>query len=80
MGQALKDRGIHHGDVLVANAAADPRPGRVCVAIVGLDVILATLGQKDGTWWLRPSNRPPVAVDGDVEVWAIVEALVRFRV
>lgn len=80
VGQALQARGIMDGDVLVANAAADPKPGVVCVAIVGVDVVLATLGIKNGTWWLRPSTRAPLPVAGDVEVWAIVEALVRFKV
>lgn len=80
VGQALRERGICHGDVLVVNAAADPKAGRVCVAFVHSDVILATLGLKDGSWWLRPANRPPLLVDDDTEVWAIVEALVRFRV
>lgn len=80
VGQALRERGIHHGDILIANAAADPRPGRVCVAIIGCDVILATLLLKDGSWLLKPSSREAVAVTGDTEVWAIVEALVRMKV
>jgi DNA polymerase V len=29
VGQAFRDRGIHHGDILIANAAADPAPGMV---------------------------------------------------
>lgn len=80
VGQALRDKGILDGDVLIANAAAEPRPGRVCVAIVGCDVVLATLGFKDGDWWLRPAAKAPIPVTEDVEVWAIVEALVRLRV
>lgn len=80
VGQALKERGIQHGDILVANAAADPKPGKVCVAIVGGDVILATLALKDGDWWLRPAAKAPIAVSGEIEVWAVVEALVRLRV
>lgn len=80
VGQALSERGIRHGDILVANAAADPKPGKVCVAIVGCDVILATLALKEGTWWLRPAAKAPIAVDGEIEVWAIIEALVRVRV
>ena len=80
VGQALSARGIRHGDVLVVNAAADPIAGKVCVAIVDGDVILATLAFKDGGWWLRPSLADPKPVAGDVEIWAIVEALVRFKV
>lgn len=80
VGQALAARGIRHGDVLVVNAAADPAAGKVCVAIVDGDVILATLGFKDGTWWLKPSRAEPREISGDTEIWAIVEALVRFKV
>jgi DNA polymerase V len=80
VGQALSARGIRHGDVLVVNAAADPVVGKVCVAIVDGDVILATLAFKDGGWWLKPSTRDPQPIVGDVEIWAMVEALVRFKV
>ena len=80
VGQALAERGICHGDVLVTNAAGEPKAGRVCVAILQNQVILATLGFKDGIWWLRPSAKDAVVVADDVEIWAIVEALVRFKV
>lgn len=80
VGQALEKRGIHHGDVLIANAAAEPIAGKVCVAIVAGEVILATLGCKDGAWWLRPARAAPCPVSDDTEIWAIVEALVRFKV
>jgi len=80
LGQALAERGILHGDVLVANAAADPQPGRVCVAFVNADVILATLSYKEDQWWLLPAQGTPVLVAEEAEIWAIVEALVRFNV
>lgn len=78
-GQALASRGIRDGDILVADAAADPKPGKVCVAMVGGDVILATLTQKHGQWVLQPSSGAIITVADDVEVWAIVEALVRTK-
>lgn len=37
-GQALASRGIQDGDILVADAAAEPKAGKVCVAMVGGDV------------------------------------------
>lgn len=80
VGQALQARGIRHGDVLVVNASADPSPGKVCVAIVDGDVILATLAFKEGGWWLKPSISEARPVVGETEIWAIVEALVRFKV
>jgi len=80
VGQALQTRGIRDRDVLVVNAAADPIAGKVCVAIVDGEVILATLGFKDGGWWLKPSTAEARPVIDDTEIWAIVEALVRFKV
>lgn len=43
VGQALKERGIDHGDILVADASAEPTPGKVCVAMIGGAVILTNL-------------------------------------
>ena len=80
VGQALKERGIWHGDVLIANAAADPLHGRVCVAMLLSEPILATLLMKDGIWWLKPSLNPPFQVDDQIEIWAIIETLVRMKV
>ena len=80
-GEALRERGIHPGDVLIADAAEAPRSGRVCVAFVHGEVLVATLAFRRGEWWLRPSAEgggEPVAVAGDgAEVWAIVCGLVR---
>lgn len=76
-GDGLKARGIHSGDILVVNTAAEPRTGKVCVAFLQGDVVLAVLVEKDGTWWLEPASKPAQAMDDDTEVWAMVAALVR---
>ena len=80
IGQSLKERGIHHNDILIADATADPEAGRVCVAMLGGEVILATLKRKNGEWFLLPSKGEPVPVTADVDVWAIIRALVRMDV
>jgi DNA polymerase V len=80
LGEALRERGILPGDVLIADAAAPPMRGKVCVAFVHGDVLLATLAFRGGQWWLRPSSaeREQIAVEGEAaEVWAIVCGLVR---
>ena len=79
-GEALRERGILPGDILIADAAAAPKSGRVCVAFVHGEVLVATLAFRGGEWWLRPSaeGQEPVAVRGEAaEVWAIVCGLVR---
>lgn len=76
-GDGLKKRGIHSGDILVVNTDAEPRTGKVCVAFLHGDVVLAVLTERDGTWWLEPSSRPAQPVADDTEVWAMIAALVR---
>jgi DNA polymerase V len=80
IGHELRARGIHHGDILIANAAAEPVAGKVCVAFLHGEVILATLTRDDGTWWLAPAKRAPVPVTDEVEIWAIINTLVRTKV
>ena len=80
VGQELRARGIHAGDILIANADAEPMAGKVCVALLHGEFILATLIRDADEWWLRPSSGDPVQVDGDVEIWAIIKALVRMKV
>lgn len=58
-GHALAARGIQDGDSLVAEPAGEPKTGKVCVAIVGGDVILATLTQRDAQWVLYMSQNVP---------------------
>jgi DNA polymerase V len=47
------------------------------VAFLHGEVILATLTRKGDDWWLAPASRPPIPVTDEVEVWAIINALVR---
>lgn len=80
IGHELRARGIHAGDILIANAAAEPAAGKVCVAFLHGEVVLATLTLKEESWWLRPSAGDPLPVSDDVEIWAVIQALVRMGV
>ncbi|WP_338662653.1 S24 family peptidase [Pararoseomonas sp. SCSIO 73927] len=84
LGESWPERGIFAGDVLVVDAAAAPRNGRVCVALILGDIVLATLRERRGQWFLLPKREggAPVLVDEDAgtEVWGIVRSLVRFQV
>lgn len=80
IGDALEERGIYHGDILVADAAGELKAGKVCIAFVNSDVILATLTRKQGEWRLKPARGDAIVVTESVEVWAIVTALVRVEV
>lgn len=76
-GDGLKARGIHSGDILVVNTDGEPRTGKVCVAFLHGDVVLAVLTEKDGIWWLEPANQPAELMSDETEVWAMIAALVR---
>jgi DNA polymerase V len=61
------------------DASAGPAAGKVCVAFLHGDVILAILARR-GSIWLEPSGplTEPMPVQGDAaEIWAIVSGLVR---
>ncbi len=82
-GDALTERGIRHGDILIADAAAPPEAGRVVIAMVHGDVLVCQLAHKSGHWWLKPAgNAEPLAVIAaeEIEIWAVVAGLVRTEV
>jgi len=78
-GDALRERGIHPGDILIADAAAEPAAGRVVIAMVLGDVLVCQLAFRHGQWWLRPAgpDKQAVPVEGEAEIWAVVAGLVR---
>lgn len=80
VGQELRARGIHAGDILIANADSEPIAGKVCVALLQGEFILASLVRDGDEWWLRPSSGNAVQVGDDVEIWAMIKALVRMKV
>jgi DNA polymerase V len=81
IGQSFRERGILDGDILIANAGADPVAGKVVVAFVQGSVLLATLERRAVGWCLLPAGkREALPVSEDAEVWAIVAGLVRVSV
>lgn len=82
-GDALIERGIRHGDILVVDSALAPRAGVVVVASVGDELRVCELSQRADGWWLRPSGaNQPIQVndDTDVSIWAVATSLVRMDV
>lgn len=78
VGQALAERGIHHGDILVVDTATPPQNGQAVIATVSGENLLCRLCQLGDGWVLRPSRGQAVRIEGDdVAVWAVVHSLVR---
>ena len=83
LGQALVERGILPGDVLIADTAAPPKHGQVAIVVLHGEVWVSQITYQCRQWWVRPgsADRLLVAVEGDgAEVWAVVAALVRPKV
>ena len=83
LGQALAERGILPGDVLIADTAAPPKHGQVAIVVLHGEMWVSQITYRSSQWWVRPgcADRPLVAVEDDgAEVWAVVAALVRPKV
>jgi DNA polymerase V len=55
-GEALTERGILSGDILIAGAAAPPKHGRIAIVMIHGQVLVAQLAYKGGEWWLKPGR------------------------
>ena len=83
LGEALVDRGIYPGDVLIADTATAPTHGRIAIVMLHGEVWVAQIAFRNRQWWMRPGRAdcPLVPLDGEgAEVWAVVAALVRPKV
>ena len=78
--QAIRDRGIMPGDVLVTDRAAERVEGMVCIAFCHGEKVLGQLVKRDGAWCVKRAGRDPIEVCDDVEVWGRVIRLARLRV
>ena len=81
-GDGLRHRGIRDGDVLIACTATPPTRGRVVVAMVSGEVLVAALARSVEGWCLRPGDtrQAELPIRPDDEIWAVVTGLVRMEV
>lgn len=81
-GRSLNFKGIYEGDILIADASAEPAVGKVAIAFVQGQTYLAELGKRDGAWVLLRDDQEsePIRMDDEGEIWGIVASLVRDKV
>lgn len=79
-GGGLTRHGILDGDYLVTDASLRPAPGRVVVAMIDGQSLLAIVERGRESWMLRISDDDRRPLVGAIEVWAVVVALVRMEV
>jgi len=80
-GQSMRDRGIHHGDLVVVRKQEHARDGDAVVALVGDDATVKTYRRREDTVELVPENPDfqtlTVGPDDDFRLLAVVVGLVR---
>src|SRR5512140_2128755 len=80
-GQSMKDRGIHHGDLVVVRRQVHARDGDAVVALLGDDATVKTYRRREETVELVPENPEfqtrVVGPDEDFRLLGVVVGLVR---
>jgi repressor LexA len=80
-GQSMRDRGIHHGDLVVVRRQEHARDGDAVVAVVGEDATVKTYRRREDAVDLVPENPDfqtlTVGPDDDFRLLGVVVGLVR---
>jgi DNA polymerase V len=76
-GAAMRDTGIHAGDILVVDRALDPVPGAIVVAAAGGELLVRRLGARWGgtvTLVAAHPDEPAITITqrGEPVVWGVV--------
>lgn len=79
-GGGLARHGILDGDYLVTDASLRPEPGRVVVALIDGESLLAVVERGPESWLLRLPETDVRPLVGAIDVWAVAVALVRLEV
>ncbi|MGE4298079.1 MAG: LexA family protein [Desulfovibrionaceae bacterium] len=75
-GDSMREAGIHDGDVLVVDRAADPANNKVVIAALDGELTVKRLHTKNGALFLMPANpefKPIEITEGrGFEIWGVV--------
>ena len=75
-GDSMIGAGIHDGDLLVVDRSAEPKDGRVIIAVINGELTVKRLVRKQDKAWLEPENPAyqPISFneEDDVRVWGVV--------
>ncbi len=75
-GDSMIGAGIHDGDLLVVDRSAEPKDGRVVIAVINGELTVKRLVREKGIARLEPENPAykPISFgeDDDVRLWGVV--------
>jgi len=78
-GDALKDHGINHGDLLIVDRSIAPTAGKTVVAVIDGELVLRLVEKIDGKLALiyDQSGGETAIVNGeDTQVWGVITSVV----
>ncbi len=80
-GESMIGAGLFPGDLLVVDRGAEPRPGRIVIAVLNGELTVKRLQKENGGWVLKAENPdfPSIAVTPDMEctLWGVVTSSIR---
>lgn len=73
-GDSMVEAGIHPGDLLVVDRAAEPTGGKIVVAAIDGELTVKRLRRKEDALWLVAENEayPPIRVTTELVIWGVV--------
>ncbi|MDH5750056.1 MAG: translesion error-prone DNA polymerase V autoproteolytic subunit [Rhodospirillales bacterium] len=80
-GESMIGAGLFPGDLLVVDRGAEPRPGRIVIAILNGELTVKRLQKESGNWILKAENPNfsaiPVTPDMECTLWGVVTSSIR---
>lgn len=80
-GDSMMDAGIHNGDILVVDRAAEAIHGKIVVAVLDGELTVKRLHLKDNECMLIPENNQykpiRIASEQELHIWGVVTAVIR---
>ena len=79
-GDGMVNSGIHDGDQLIVDRAAEAQNSNIVIAVIGGEFTVRRVRKESGRVWLLPENdRFPqleVTRSSDAEIWGVVTSVI----
>ena len=79
-GDSMTGAGIHDGDLLIVDRAAEPRDGDIVIAALLGELTLKRIRKRDGKVLLVPDNHayPPIEVgeEDEFQIWGVCKHVI----